>query len=406
MSKVLAPNRLKSTQPKSHSASKLRTKDATILPIPRASSSSKTKKLPPLDLPPSPSKKNANHPTDNNRVADSSSSNPPVTTQDVLRICQESDCLKVVSVELHGCKLTRICDLTKFTRVKSLDVSGNFLTKIEGLDANQQLKHLKLYDNKIRVVENLDCLVQLDELQLQYNLIDIVGSGLVALKNLTSLRLDNNKLKSLTVHELSPVAKTLKSLDISYNELEEASAVVALKLLEELKVNGNRLKTLPSLKGLEKLSDLEVADNALRNLRGLDSCLCLTSLNASRNKLNDDSFSQLKTGFERLDSMDLSENAVSSLEDFGRLFPKLSILNVSRNNISDPTQFGELRLECLKELDTRFNDVDVNAVDLHGSFPALEMADGRVVGEASTMTTNYLALDAMNVHPIGRWETW
>ena len=255
MSEVMAGNRPPNAQ-RSHSASKKKTSPS--LPVSRASSGRTAKKLPPLE---SVKRASLKHATKDGLEDQDDSA--PVTTQDVLRICQESDPLKVPCVDLHGRKLMTICDLSKFTRARSFDLSGNFLERIEGLDANQQLKQLKLYDNKIVVVENLECLVDLTDLQLQYNLIENVGGGLSSLRNLTSLRLDNNKLKVINVRELAPLAKTLRTLDISGNRLEDVSAVVACKLLEELKLNENQLTTLPPLKSLEKLKELEASDNVL-----------------------------------------------------------------------------------------------------------------------------------------------
>jgi len=388
MSKLLTSNQSKNSKSgkqRSHSAAKPKTAETREE---RRISSSAGKKLPPIG-------NLSNRPSPN---AGGECPESPVTTQDVLKVCQESDCLKVLTVDLHGYKLTKICDLTKLTRIKSLDLSGNFVSKIEGLDANQLLKQLKLYDNKISAIENLECLSELQELQLQYNLISSIGSGLTALRNLTSLRLDNNKLKRISPQELSPLAKNLKVLDISGNELTDVSAVVVLGLLTDLNISGNIIKSLPSLKNLEKLTDFNCSENELSTIAGLEDNKSLVSLDLSRNRLNDGAFAQIHAPFVNVDSLNAEHNQLSNVDDIGKAFPNLTILNLCKNEIHDAARIGrQAMLLHLTELDLRDNPAVVNVAEMCEAFPSLEMIDGRRVRGANA----YVPLDVTNIHPIG-----
>ena len=321
----------------------------------------------------------------------------PTTTQDVLKLCQESDCLKVLNIDLHGYKLRKICDLTKFTRIQGLDLSGNFLSKIEGLDANQLLKTLKLYDNRISTVHNLDCLTQLQDLQLQFNAIESVGTGFSALRNLTSLRLDNNKLTAISVQEFSPVSKTLQILDISRNQLTDISAIISLKALEELNVSGNAIKSLPCLKNLGKLVEFDCSENLLTTLRGLESCGSLTTLIAARNKLRSDLFTQFQGYLDQLDRLDVEENKIVEVEGIARAFPNISILNVAKNEIRDFSPLLSSLLERLAEIDSRDNPVSLDSTRFKEAFPTVEMVDGR----PARGTCVLMPKDPLNIHPVG-----
>ena len=367
-----------------------------VLP-PSRTSSSRLKKLPPIVN----EKPTQTQPFSSDSANTDSSDGIPSTTQDVLRICQESDCLKIVDLELHGYKLKRICDLTKFTRVQSLDLSGNFLTKIEGLDANQLMTQLKLYDNKISAIENLECQSHLLDLQLQFNVIGIVGSGLAALRNLTTLRLDNNRLTAISAQEISPVCKTLKCLDVSRNQLTDISAVVSLKALEELNVGGNVVKSLPALKHLEKLTEFDCSDNRLTALRGVENCNSLTSLIISRNKFKPDVFAQFQVVLDKLDSLDSAGNKIGDVDGIARAFPNLSILNLSQNEIHDSSQVLSCGLGRLAEIDLRDNPVVLDVTHLLHAFPTLELVDGRPV-RGSGM---FIPHETLIIHPVGENTT-
>lgn len=395
MSKVLVKKETETLSDRKTSSTPKSRTSATSAGIHSGSrtSSPKLKKLPPIENGKSP-------PKPFSRVGSArgeSIDGIPSSTQDVLRICQESDCLKVLDVDLHGYKLKTICNLTKFTRIQNLDLSGNFLIKIEGLDANQQLKQLKLYDNKITTVENLDCQSQLSDLQLQYNSIICVGSGLTVLRNLASLRLDNNKLTSISSRELAAVSKTLKYLDLSRNKLSDISAIVSLKILEELYVGGNKITTLPSLKNLEKLTEFDCSDNGLTSLRGVENCNSLTSLIVSRNKFKPDVFTQFQGSLDQLDRFDSSGNKIVDLAGLDRAFPNLSILNLSQNEICESSQVLSCGLGRLAEMDLRENPVVLDLSRLCEAFPTLELVDGRPVRPSGM----FISHESLNIHPIG-----
>jgi protein phosphatase 1 regulatory subunit 7 len=73
------------------------------------------------------------------------------------------------------------------------------------------------------------------------------------LSHLTALeRLELYDNQILTLAELAPLSK-LRILDLSYNLINNMSAVAACPLLEEVYIAQNRLRTIQGLEGLTRL---------------------------------------------------------------------------------------------------------------------------------------------------------
>jgi Leucine-rich repeat (LRR) protein len=73
------------------------------------------------------------------------------------------------------------------------------------------------------------------------------------LSHLTALeRLELYDNQILTLAELAPLSK-LRILDMSYNLINNMSAVAACPLLEEVYIAQNRLRTIQGLEGLTRL---------------------------------------------------------------------------------------------------------------------------------------------------------
>ncbi len=103
-------------------------------------------------------------------------------------------------------------------------------------------------------------------------------SGLERLTNLESLNLSRNRISNLYLLQISASRGTLKSLNLSFNEIRSVASLAELGALENLNLYGNPLESASPLLRLGKLRTLNVggcglSDKQIQELReGLPDC--------------------------------------------------------------------------------------------------------------------------------------
>ncbi|ESP03837.1 hypothetical protein LOTGIDRAFT_230176 [Lottia gigantea] len=301
----------------------------------------------------------------------------------ILSCSQESDYNNVYEIIQHGEEITDISNLQQFKKVKILDLSCNFIEKIQNLNDNLDIRELKLYDNRIKVIENLDHLKELSCLQLQHNKIRAIGKGLSQLKKIKTLRLDSNLLLKLETSDFISCVQ-LTSLDLSFNMLDNLSALSYLPNLEELSASGNRLRKVNELSRCKGLVELDLSNNRLTDLSGFTNLTHLQILRLSNNQITTLNMSgKLKS----LEELDVSANKIKELSPLLTAVPNLQILNISDNNISIWDQVLSLsKLGDLVELFISGNPFSEENGEKPGYFtelqsviPQLEILDGALV---------------------------
>lgn len=152
----------------------------------------------------------------------------------------------------------------------------------------------ELHINDIRrcgVDKGIFNLVNLKILDLSNNCIESIPDELNTLKNLESINFSKNTLGKSAHLKWNwlkgNLSKTLKSLDLSYNELSRLpNEVFKVFALENLSLNHNKLEFLPSgIGNLMKLKILSISNNNLKVLPGTISRLRLASIDLSSNSL-------------------------------------------------------------------------------------------------------------------------
>jgi len=132
---------------------------------------------------------------------------------------------------LHYKGFPRIENLEAYTGLKVLYFEGNGFSRIEGLDHQPELRSLYLQENLIETIENLSNVPLLHTLNLNQNQIDRIEFGkLSPLKNLNTLLLSQNRLRSLEALKGLIDCPSISVLDISRNHIEDIAIV---DLLEE-----------------------------------------------------------------------------------------------------------------------------------------------------------------------------
>ncbi|CAL1532639.1 unnamed protein product [Lymnaea stagnalis] len=303
-----------------------------------------------------------------------------IDISEILKICQESDTSKVFEIDLHGQNLTSFPDFQQFPKLKILDLSGNHLNSISGLQATKELKELKLYDNDITEIDGLNKLRDLCTLLLQHNKISKIGQGLVSLRNLQMLRLDNNRITVIEPRELVSCAN-ITSLDLSGNKLESLSAVSNLPNLQELFASGNCFKKSSDITKCKKLQEVDLSRNFLTDLSGLANLPNLQILDVSSNQLT--TLRSLKKLIS-LEELNINSNRVAEMGYFVDMFPKLQLLYFMDNKIDKWEEIFFLsKLPDLFEMYMTNNPVNIEDQEIltyhkkiWKAFPILEVLDG------------------------------
>ena len=219
---------------------------------------------------------------------------------------------KLRSLNVAGNQLTDTAALGAMTTLTALDLSDNPISDLSGLEKLSNLQSLKLknvgvVDMDLQYFENLTmlkslslegneglsneavsrlkskipfCTILVDELvysaliggrSYPTNLteLDLSGQNLEEvgeidkLSSLVSLDMSQNRLTSVYRFDYSHSRLTLRSLDLSYNEIEDISALGGLQALEELDLTSNNISNIQPLMRLKNLKTLKIGGNRL-----------------------------------------------------------------------------------------------------------------------------------------------
>uniref|UniRef100_A0A8C0FCP9 Leucine rich repeats and immunoglobulin like domains 2 n=1 Tax=Bubo bubo TaxID=30461 RepID=A0A8C0FCP9_BUBBB len=249
----------------------------------------------------------------------------------------EAGCLDNLSSSLMVVKLNRNRisvippKIFKLPHVQFLELKRNRIKTVESLTFQglESLKSLKMQRNGIsRLMDGAFFgLGNIEELELEHNNLTEVNKGwLYGLRTLQQLYVSQN-----AINRISPDAwefcQRLAELDLSYNQLTrlKESAFVGLGLLEKLNLGDNRISHIADgvFRGLANLRTLLVQYWFL----GLGS-LSFRILQGNQIKsITKKAFS----GLEGLEHLDLSNNAVMSIQEnaFAQAHLKELVLNTS-----------------------------------------------------------------------------
>lgn len=221
--------------------------------------------------------------------------------------------------------------------IVSLNLSRNPMLEIP-LDFVQScttLRELRLSNMAMKKVpQSVRHCSSLNRLDLSCNRIgDLDDAGLELLTNLTSLKLQNNRLERLPRYFQS--LENLKTLNISNNKFHIfPSGVCRLKGLLDLDASFNMLLELPEEIGeLQNLQRLIIVGNRVSRLpESCNKLMSLETLDCRRNNISDLSVVCM---LPKVTSIMADHNAVPSLDlSFG---PSLRNLNASYNDITQLT---------------------------------------------------------------------
>ncbi|KAL1391998.1 leucine-rich repeat protein [Phyllosticta capitalensis] len=183
-----------------------------------------------------------------------------------------------------------------------------------------------------------------ETLDLHGNILKELPLGLRRLENLTVLNLSRNRLGNGCMDIISQIT-CVRELRLSDNALhgEFPESLGSLTSLELLDLQGNKVTRLPdSLRELASLKTLHVSNNAFSSLPvEILQGLPLVDLQASKNALGGTLFPDTVACMPRLQTLNVSSNALGVLCSSKVAMPALQSLNLAINRISELPDLSE-----------------------------------------------------------------
>lgn len=158
---------------------------------------------------------------------------------------------------------------------------------------HKDVRYLDLSDNSIRIVDqDLTCLVNLKSLNLSYNEIETV-KNLWVLPSLNEFKLQKNNLTSIS---WLPDFPALEKLNVWFNQLSETLWIEKYTSLKQLELYHNQLESVIWLENLENLKELKVEFNNIKDFGFVDTLKqqWLELMTAKWNEIKDSLLDELK----------------------------------------------------------------------------------------------------------------
>lgn len=256
-------------------------------------------------------------------------------------------------------RLSDLGPLAEITSLITLELGYNEITDLSPLSSLTSLEGLGLSEQQLTGTNRLEDLSPLKPLVALKNLV-LNGNALedlTDLKELYSLEILN--LSNNNISDVSPLGslRSLTQLRLLNNEIEVIVSLGFLQDLNMLLLVGNHITNdaLAEMEPLKQLSYLSVADNKLTSLRGLQFFDALSSLDASKNEIDDiDLVSHIS---DELELLNLRENRIVGIEQL-EFVPTLVDLYLTSNEISDLHAVEDLEfLERLYVEDNLIEDI-------------------------------------------------
>ncbi len=170
----------------------------------------------------------------------------------------EENILKIKSLNLIRLNLTDIKPLSFLTNVTQIQAYSNKISNIKGLESLTKLKYLSLYDNMIKSDTQLLELSRIVGLSIYKNPIKSIDEILTHKSLVELIAIECN------ISTISPQKDcSLKFLDVAHNDISKID-LEYLKDLESLRIESNPLKSIINeLKHTKKLNQLFLDDTAV-----------------------------------------------------------------------------------------------------------------------------------------------
>jgi len=222
--------------------------------------------------------------------------------------------LELIDLNGNQFKDIPVKSLKECKSLKALNFRDNLLTKLkDDVNALSHLLAIDIGNNQIESISESINIVTLQYFRADHNLLSSFPIGLKNMPKLRELNLSDNGITELSKQVLS-ACKNLKKLNLSYNPIQDFTALKFCSKLKNLKLNGCDLKEhdLHVVFGLGKLRSLYLENTGLKTIpTTLSRMVKLEEFYLNNNRLENlpDALESLK----RLKYLDLTGNPVSTL---------------------------------------------------------------------------------------------
>ncbi|KAA1804348.1 Internalin-A [Bacillus cereus] len=228
-------------------------------------------------------------------------------------------------------------DLLKVKSLIVVEAKNKGIQDVSGLEYMTNLENLKLEEVKLKNIKFISGLRQLKSLSITYGELEDIGP-LAELEHIEFLTLRNNKIS-----DLSPLSqmKKIKMLDLNSNYIKDIKPLFTVKSLKTLTVANNQISNdnLAGIEQLKNVKNLSLSNNGLTNIEHITSMKKLVELDLAKNELeNIEPLSRLST----VQSLNLEENYISDITPLSHL-TDLYDLKLGSNEIRDVRPVQELR---------------------------------------------------------------
>ncbi|CKH16891.1 lipoprotein [Streptococcus pneumoniae] len=227
-------------------------------------------------------------------------------------------------------------DLLKVKSLIVVEAKSKGIKDVSGLEYMTNLENLTLEEVKLKNIKFISDLRQLKSLSITYGELEDIGP-LATLEHIEFLTLRNNKIS-----DLSPLSqmKKIKMLDLNSNYIKDIKPLFTVKSLRTLTVANNQISNagLEGVHQLKNLKTFEISNNGLSNVEHINGMNKLIELGLSKNELVDLTPLSKLSGLQKLN---LEENYISDITPLSQL-TGLYDLKLGSNEIRDVRPVQEL----------------------------------------------------------------
>jgi len=173
--------------------------------------------------------------------------------------------------------------LANLSQLKELNLEQTNAQHLEELSHLQRLEKLHLSNNLLEDIQALASLTNLQKLTLQYNNIKVT-SPLKQLKKLQYLDISHNPIEDIDFLENLACLETFIGWD---NKIRSLKPLANLKKLEKLRLGKNFIRNADALQRLTSLKSLNISWTNLQDISFVKNLTQLTYLGLKKNKIRD-----------------------------------------------------------------------------------------------------------------------
>jgi len=252
-------------------------------------------------------------------------------------------------------------EIMDFSKIeKTIDGSGFAYTQMDCVG------------KRVGVIKVIEDYAHLRQINMSKNQIKD-ASPLSKVPYILSLNLSQNQLKTIEGFEEGSLASLLY-LNLSENMLA-AMPALAMPALKKVNLAKNEIATCEAFAGHEGIEELDLSNNALESLAGIGNMPNVKTLSLARNKI---ASMEGMAGVPELKSLDLSGNQLEDLNGPWVEIANLTSVNLSGNLLATANPFEHLRaLPKLRSLSVSdecgMGDIKKNPVAAEAEQLRLEM---------------------------------